>query len=130
MCARVARPAWVPGPSASPLAVMRKRVRYLILIALLGAGCATPHGTLDARKQYWRTRLGSELPTGSGLATARKLFEAAHLEQHYDSKSSILSAIERNVSHSLFVSCDVLIDCTFNGQALQECIVKSVCTGP
>src|SRR5215470_17400230 len=102
---------------------MRNHLGYLILIALFGAACATAAGTLDARKHYWEKRLGRELPAGSDLPTVQKYFGSAHLEQHYDSKSNTLEALERNVSHSLLASCDITITCTFDGQALQKCVV-------
>jgi hypothetical protein len=118
------------GPSTSPLAVMRKRVCLLTAIVLLGAGTSGNAGDLDARRHYWEERLGRDLPAGSELSAVQKYFAAARLEQHYYSKSNTLYALERNVSHSLVVSCDVTIDCTFDAQKLQKCVVGKVCTGP
>jgi hypothetical protein len=110
---------------------MRKHLWFLTVVALLGLATSAEAADLNVRKHYWEDRLSRELPAGSDFSTAQKFFGAAHLEQHYHQKDSTLIAVERNVSHSLLVSCDILIDCKFDAQALlQRCIVEPVCTGP
>ena len=107
---------------------MSRVLSAAIVITILVSACS---GGAERRREYWTTRLNSELPRGSALAEVKVFFAKSRLEHSYNERTRTLYAAERDISKDIFVSWSVAIECTLDSaDKLQSCNAKVFGTGP
>lgn len=93
----------------------------IVLIALL-AGC----GDVDARIDYWKSRIEVELPAGSSLTQVDSFLKSNQLEYHCYPAQAMCYGIEKAVENYLIVSYSAVMVFSFNEEhKLQNVLVNT-----